>query len=261
MLLRKAGLHTVCESARCPNMAECFSRPTATFMILGDHCTRSCRFCGVTQGKPDRPDPGEAQRVAKAAQTLGLKYTVVTSVTRDDLPDRGAQAFVEVIRELRDKLPGSGVEVLIPDFMGENKSIDQVVDAGPDVFGHNIETVPRLYSTARPEADYRRSLDVIHRARELGSITKSGIMVGLGETYDEIFQVMDDLLDAGCRVLTIGQYLQPSRSCLPVERYLELEEYDVLKKEAGKRGFAEVFSGPLVRSSYLADQVIKGVSD
>jgi len=254
LLLRKAGLHTVCESARCPNMAECFSRPTATFMILGHVCTRACRFCGVQKAMPLPLDEGEPFRLAEAAKKLGLRYVVVTSVTRDDLQDGGSVLFADTVLALRNS-GIQGVELLVPDFKGRTESIDLVIRSSPDVFAHNIETVPRLYDLARPASNYRRSLQVIWYAKKHNPAVKikSGMMLGLGETTDEVDQVMDDLLEAGCQILTIGQYLRPAKQCLPVQRYLDPEEFNDLENKAIEKGFQKVIAGPLVRSSYHAD--------
>ncbi len=258
--LRKSRLHTVCESARCPNMAECFSRPAAAFMIMGHLCARGCRFCAVETGSPGVVDPREPEEVARAAHDLGLKYVVVTSVTRDDLADGGAGHFAEVIRAVGKRLPDSRVEVLTPDFQGKTASVRTVLEAGPDVFNHNVETAPRLYPAVRPRADYRRSLAVLAAASSLagedgsGVVVKSGMMVGLGEDKEEVIQVMMDLAEAGCEVLTIGQYLQPTRNSIKPERYWLPEEYDEMR-EWGERLGLTVFAGPLVRSSYMADRV------
>ena len=253
-LLRTGGLHTVCESARCPNLGECFSLGTATFLILGDRCTRDCAFCAVPHGRPAAPDPGEPYRVAAAAQRLGLDHVVVTSVTRDDLPDGGSGHFARTVVALRRRLPGATVEVLTPDFGGDTAAVERVAASGPHVFNHNLETVPRLYERVRPGADYGRSLAVLAAARRAGPglRTKSGLMVGLGETRDEVAAVFRDLREAGCDMVTVGQYLQPARDRLPVAAYLEPEafaEYEAMAREAG---LAEVHAGPLVRSSYRA---------
>ncbi len=253
--LRRHGVHTVCEEARCPNRGECFSRRTATFLILGDRCTRRCGFCAVDRSSPPaRPEAAEPENVARAAGEMGLEFVVVTSVTRDDLPDGGARQFAETIRALHGLPSRPLVEVLVPDFGGDPAAVDEVLAAGPDVFNHNVETVPRLYATVRPEAVYRRSLDVLRRAAESGRprFVKSGLMVGLGESREELSAVMSDLLDAGCRVLTIGQYLRPTKNSLPVVRYVEPAEFDSFAEEGRRLGFAAVFSGPLIRSSYLA---------
>lgn len=260
-LLREHGLHTVCEEARCPNQGECFSRQTATFMILGDTCTRGCAFCAVTSGQPRPPDPAEPEAIAGAVRQLGLRYTVITSVTRDDLPDGGAAHFAAVIRAVRTNNPEVRIEVLVPDFAGNAAAVQTVLAARPDVFNHNVETVPRLYPQVRPQADYRRSLEVLRLAaagggaRPGGLPVKSGIMAGLGETGEEVAAVMDNLLAAGCQIMTIGQYLQPSRANLPVVRYLEPAEFREWEEMGRAKGFREVFAGPLVRSSYSAGEV------
>jgi lipoic acid synthetase len=252
-LLTDLRIHTVCQAAHCPNLAECFHRGTATFMILGETCTRNCRFCAVPGGTPAPPDPDEPRRVAEAARRLTLEYVVLTSVTRDDLPDGGAEHFAATVRAVREAT-GARVEVLTPDFLGDGAAVDTVLEAGPDVYNHNVETVPRLYGRVRPEADYRRSLGVLERAARSGrSVPKSGLMVGLGETDEELFKVFDDLVSADCRMLTIGQYLQPSGAHLPVDRFVEPAEFDQYRAEALRRGFAWVVSGPFVRSSYCAE--------
>lgn len=253
-LLRDGDLHTVCQEAKCPNQWECFSCRTATFLIMGPRCTRCCRFCAVEHGPSGPPDPNEPSRVAEAALRLGLRYVVITSVTRDDLPDGGAGHFVETIREIRRKLPGARVEVLVPDFQGREQSIRAVVEARPDVLNHNVETVPRLYPSVRPEAVYERSLELLRRVGAIapGLPAKSGLMLGLGETGEEIERTLRDLFDAGCSMLTLGQYLQPSAGHLAVQRFVPPEEFDRWKKTALEMGFAMVASGPFVRSSYHA---------
>jgi lipoic acid synthetase len=253
-LIRNGDLHTVCQEARCPNQWECFSSRTATFLILGSRCTRNCGFCAVDHGSPEMPDPEEPARVAEAAKSMGLRYIVVTSVTRDDLPDGGAGHFAKTIGEIREKIPGAIVEVLIPDFQGDEDTLRKVVDAGPDVLNHNLETVPRLYPSVRPQAIYRRSLDLLRRAAALDSslATKSGLMLGLGETPEEVRQTLKDLRDAGCTMLTLGQYLQPSQQHIEVARYVPPEEFEQWETEAMEMGFRRVASGPLVRSSYHA---------
>jgi lipoic acid synthetase len=249
----KHRLHTVCESACCPNIGECWERRTATFMILGDLCTRNCRFCAVSSGRPFGLDEDEPQRVAQAAARLGLKYAVITSVTRDDLADGGASIFAATAQAIRAAAPDCRIELLVPDFAGSKAALQKVFDAKPDVFGHNLETVPRLYDLVRPQAQYQRSLKVLELARENGLVTKSGIMVGLGETEQEVQEVIRDLAEIGCDILTLGQYLRPSKGHLPVARYYSPEEFAVLKSEAENLGFKAVESGPLVRSSYHAD--------
>ncbi len=256
-LMRERQLHTVCEEARCPNIGECFNAGTATFMILGDVCTRACGFCAVTSGRPQgAPDPLEPLRLAQAVETLGLDYAVITSVQRDDLADGGAGIFAACIRAIRRRTPRCQVEVLIPDFDGNPEALRAVVEARPDVLNHNIESVPRLYRRVRPRGRYERSLDLIRRVKQLEPemTTKSGIMVGLGETAAELEQVMADLRAHDCDLLTIGQYLRPSRKHLPVERYYHPDEFERLA-EAGRRlGFVHVEAGPLVRSSYHAGE-------
>ncbi|EFL49560.1 lipoic acid synthetase [Solidesulfovibrio fructosivorans JJ]] len=247
------GLRTVCRGARCPNIFECFSRGTATFLILGGVCTRGCAFCNITAGRPDPVDPGEPARLAAAVAELKLTHAVVTSVTRDDLPDGGAAHFAATIAALRQACPDTTVEVLTPDFGGDPVALDIVLAARPDVFNHNVETVPRLYPTARAGADYARSLAVLARAAAAGaSVVKSGLMVGLGETREELTAVFDDLARAGCRVVTVGQYLRPSRRNLPVARYVPPDEFDALAALGRDHGIAEMVCAPLVRSSYKA---------
>jgi len=262
-MLRDGKLHTVCQEAQCPNIWECFSCGTATFLILGSRCTRNCRFCAVEQGPLGPPEPEEPGRVAEAAEKMGLQYIVVTSVTRDDLPDGGATQFAESIREIRKRIPVARVEVLIPDFQGDPEALKIVLNAGPDVLNHNMETVSRLYDRVRPQADYRRSLKLLRTSLELAPAipTKSGIMLGLGEANAEIREVLSDLRTAGCRMLTLGQYLQPTRDHLPVERYVEPEEFDQWREVALNMGFTEVSSGPLVRSSYHAQDLFSPSKD
>ena len=259
-MLARNHLHTVCQEARCPNIWECFSKHTATFLILGDRCTRNCRFCAIGHGPMAPPDPGEPERVARAAQILGLDYVVVTSVTRDDLPDGGAHFFAETIRAIVGRLPHTRVEVLIPDFRGDASALRTVLDARPNVLNHNIETVPRLYPMARPQADYRRSLDLLSQAAKTfpDIPVKSGIMLGLGETEKEIEETIRDIYDTGCRLLTLGQYLRPSKDHLPVARYVPPGEFEAWKEWALGIGFKAVFSGPFVRSSYRAKEMLKG---
>jgi len=258
-LLRKHQLHTVCEEARCPNIGECFSAGTATFMILGDECTRSCGFCAVTSGRPQEdPDWREPFRVAKAVRILRLDYAVITSVTRDDQPDGGAGIFADCIRVIRHQSPNCRVEVLIPDFMGNWNALAAVVEARPFVLNHNVETVPRLYARVRPKARYERSLELLRRAKELDRslLTKSGIMVGLGESLEEVLEVMVDLRAAGVDIVTIGQYLRPSLRHLPVERYYAPEEFVPFVGQGHRLGFRHVEAGPLVRSSYHAHRQV-----
>lgn len=253
-LIRSGALHTVCQEARCPNQWECFSHRTATFLILGGRCTRNCLFCAVEHGPSGPPDPGEPARVAEAAATLGLRYVVVTSVTRDDLPDGGAALFAETVTAIRAKIPEVRIEVLIPDFQGDSNALKTVIEARPDVLNHNIETVLRLYPKVRPQAIYERSLELFRRAKKMSPSlpVKSGLMLGLGETEREIRDTLQDLFNAGCTMLTLGQYLQPSNAHLPVERYVPPEEFDSWKSIALSMGFSQVASGPLVRSSYHA---------
>jgi lipoyl synthase len=261
-LLEDGRLHTVCREARCPNRGECFSRGTAAFLILGNCCTRRCRFCAVTQGTPERPDPDERRRVAEAVARMSLDYIVVTSVTRDDLADGGAGFFAETIRSLRARRPLARIEVLIPDFQGDEAALRTVLDALPDVLNHNLETVARLYPEVRPQAMYGRSLDLLRRASALapGMAIKSGLMLGLGERPGEVESALRDLLGAGCQILTLGQYLQPGRDCLPVARYVPPGEFDAWREVALGMGFARVASGPLVRSSYHAEELIGPLS-
>lgn len=257
-LLRERGLASVCEEALCPNLGECFSRGTATFMILGDICTRRCPFCDVAHGRPEPPDPDEPERLAGAIAEMGLHYVVITSVDRDDLRDGGAGHFAACIRAVRTRSPGLKVEVLVPDFRARmDRALARFVgDAVPDVFNHNLETVPRLYRRIRPGADYGWSLELLRRFRESHPRipTKSGLMLGLGETVDEVFEVLRDLRAHGCEMLTLGQYLQPSRDHLAVQRYWAPEEFEVLRQTAADMGFSSVASGALVRSSYHADR-------
>jgi len=255
-MLRARGLHSVCEEARCPNLADCFSRGTVTFMLLGDVCTRACRFCHVATGLGRPVDPAEPRNVAEAARELGLRHVVLTSVNRDDLPDQGSEQFARAIAALRAELPSATVEVLTPDFRGDAACIDRVVDAGPDVYNHNLETVPRLYPRVRIGARYPRSLELLERVKsrpERAVVTKSGLMLGLGETREELFDVLRDLRGAGVDCLTLGQYLRPTLRHLPVDRYLEPDEFAELGDAARALGFRRVDSGPLVRSSFEAD--------
>jgi lipoic acid synthetase len=258
--LRQLNLHTVCESARCPNIHECFHRGAATFMILGNYCTRGCGFCSVPKGNPAkrdmRLDPSEPANVASMAAAMRLKYVVITSVNRDDLDDGGSRHFAETVRAVRAALPEARVEVLTPDFCGDLDAVARVLDAAPHVFNHNMETAPRLYARVRPQADYRQSLDVLAFAkRRSQSLVKSGFMVGLGETSAEVEMLLRDLRAAGTDVATIGQYLQPTRRNLPVAAFIEPAQFDAWRDYALSLGFKAVFSGPLVRSSYMADEV------
>jgi lipoic acid synthetase len=256
-LARDLKLHTVCGSARCPNRTECFSQGTATFMILGNTCTRNCTFCAVKHGSPRDPDPQEADHVVQAVDRLGLRYVVLTSVTRDDLSDGGASQFAQTIRAIRKHDSSIGVEVLIPDLQGSASALKTVVNASPAVLNHNIETVPRLYHEVRPQAEYRRSLDLLSQAKMLNAslLTKSGLMLGLGETRQEVIEVMADLRQAGCDFLTIGQYLQPSLEHHQLVRYVRPEEFEERRIIGEKLGFVSVVSGPLVRSSYHAAEM------
>jgi lipoic acid synthetase len=247
-------LHTVCEEARCPNMGECWNNGTATFMILGDICTRSCGFCAVKTGKPIELDADEPQRVAEAIHMLKIRHAVITSVNRDELFDGGAQIFAETIRQTRDLRPETKIEVLIPDFKGDEFALNIVLDSFPDILNHNVETVPRLYHIVRPQAVYGRSLELLDRAKKRGFITKTGLMLGIGERPDEIVQVMKDLHHIRCDILTLGQYLQPTKDHLPVDRFVHPEEFKNYKELGLSLGFKHVESGPLVRSSYHAEQ-------
>lgn len=253
-LVERENLHTVCESAACPNIGECWGRGTATFMLLGNVCTRSCGFCDVRTGRPLPADPGEPARVARAVAALGLRYAVITSVNRDELPDGGARHWAETIREVARLNPGCGLEALVPDFQGDLDALDIVLRAGPDVLAHNVETVPRLYRRVRPQAVYERSLAVLEHAARRGFTAKSGLMLGLGEQPEEVRGVLRDLVALGCSVVTLGQYLRPSRDHLPVERYVPPAEFGAWKEEGLALGFRHVESGPLVRSSYHADR-------
>ncbi len=250
------GLHTVCQEARCPNIAECWGRRTATFMILGDICTRSCGFCAVKTGKPRFLDLDEPRRVAEAVKKMKLKHAVITSVNRDELPDGGAGIFAETIRQIRVKAPGCRVEVLIPDFKGDVSALKVVVDAKPEILNHNTETVPRLYRSVRPQGKYEWTIKILKAAKEMAMVTKSGLMLGIGETTDEILEVMSDLRQIHVDILTLGQYLQPTKNHLPVDRFVSPDEFAMLKIEGLKMGFVHVESGPLVRSSYHADEQV-----
>jgi lipoic acid synthetase len=256
-LLDELRLETVCENARCPNRPECYSRRTATFMILGNVCTRPCGFCSVTKGEPSALEDDEPARVAEAAHRLGLKHVVITSVTRDDLPDGGADHFRRCILAVRERT-GAAVEVLTPDFLGDLTAVDTVLSAAPEVFNHNMESVPRLYKKVRGRASYQRSLDVLGhvKRRYPKTVTKSGLMLGLGETVDELFEVLADLRTVGCDTLTLGQYLAPTLKHIPVARFVPPDEFDRLAELARKMGFAKVVAGPFVRSSYHADEMV-----
>lgn len=248
------GLHTVCEEARCPNIAECWGRRTATFMILGDVCTRSCGFCAVKTGRPEFLDLDEPRRVAEAVDRMELKHAVVTSVNRDELPDGGAGIFAETIRRIKEKVPGCRIEVLVPDFKGDKKALQIVAAARPEILNHNTETVPRLYRTVRPQGKYAWTIEALRHAKDLGMVTKSGLMLGIGEKTDEILAVMTDLREVEVDILTLGQYLQPTKMHLPVDRFVEPAEFKMLKESGMAMGFRHVESGPLVRSSYHADE-------
>ena len=253
-ILREKQLHTVCEEALCPNIGECFEQRTATFLILGEICTRQCSFCAVNKGIPSILNEEEPRRIAEAAQRMKLQYIVITSVTRDDLPDGGASTYARTIRIIHECIEDCKIEVLIPDFQGNLKSLTTVLNAYPDILNHNIETVPRLYPHVRPMADYMRSLELLRKVREVqpSITTKSGLMLGLGETWSEIIDSMKAIKSAGCDILTLGQYLSPKRNALPIHRYYTPEEFEKLKKEGMRLGFKHVESGPLVRSSYHA---------
>jgi lipoic acid synthetase len=253
-LIGSNKLHTVCEEARCPNMGECWNNGTATFMILGDVCTRSCGFCAVKTGKPFELDADEPRRVAEAVKLLNLRHTVITSVNRDELFDGGAQIFAETIRATRALNPGTTIEVLIPDFKGDEMPLDIVLDAMPDILNHNLETVPRLYSIVRPQARYERSLELLSRAKKRGFVAKTGLMLGIGEMTDEVVSVLQDIRKTNCDIVTLGQYLQPTKEHLPVDRFVHPDEFLFLKNEGLKLGFRHVESGPLVRSSYHAEK-------
>lgn len=258
-LIKDHHLHTVCNEAKCPNQFECYGKGTATFMILGEKCTRNCGFCNVGFGPNGALDQEEPERVAEAVELLGLRYAVITSVTRDDLADGGAHHFAETIRAIRTRRPKSLIEVLIPDLKGDGEALEIILEAAPDVLNHNIETVPRLYSTVRPQAIYRRSLELLARVKERypQMVTKSGLMVGLGETAGELEEVWADLRKSKCDILTMGQYLQPSANHLEVERFVSPEEFVQLEERSGEFGFAGVASGPFVRSSYEAEKLYR----
>ena len=258
-LVAGLGLHTVCQEAICPNMGECWAHRVATFMILGDVCTRGCRYCAVDKGRPPIYDTAEPARVGQAVAAMELRHAVITSVNRDDLPDGGAFIFAETTREIRRQRPDCVVELLIPDFQGSKEALDAVLDARPEILGHNTETVPRLYQKARGGGVYEVSLELLRRVADSGlSTPKTGIMLGLGETDEEIREVLQDALRCGVQILTLGQYLRPSRWHLPVERYYRPEEFEEWRRIGEEMGFAHVVSGPLVRSSYLADRQFEG---
>ncbi|OPH60416.1 lipoyl synthase [Paenibacillus ferrarius] len=262
-MMRSKTLHTVCEEAKCPNIHECWANRTATFMILGDICTRACRFCAVKTGLPTELDLEEPERVADAALQMGLRHCVVTSVARDDLKDGGAMIFAETIKAIRRKLPLCTVEVLIPDFLGREESLITVLEAKPDILNHNMETVERMSDRVRSKAKYRRSLELLERSKRIAPNipTKSSVMIGVGEEWDELLQTMDDLRAVNCDIMTIGQYLQPSTIHLAVAKYYTPEQFAILKEEGMKRGFKHVESGPLVRSSYHAHEQVKAASN
>jgi lipoic acid synthetase len=253
-ILRDRKLHSVCEEARCPNIGECWGHNTATFLILGDICTRGCRFCAISKGKPVLLDPEEPRNVALSVKDLGLQHIVVTSVDRDDLPDGGSAHFAKTVFWIKSLNPGIRVEVLIPDFKGDHRAVETVVQSGIHILNHNVETVPRLYKKVRPGSVYQRSLDVLKAAKRIREdvLTKSGLMLGVGETLDEVMATLSDLREVGCDIVTLGQYLQPSKDQLAVERYVTPDEFAQLKVDADKLGFRHVESGPLVRSSYHA---------
>ncbi|KMQ51259.1 Lipoate synthase [Chitinispirillum alkaliphilum] len=260
-MLQRGSLNTVCSEAKCPNRSECYNQGTATFLIMGTVCTRNCSFCAVTHGTPARIEPDEGKRIATAAAEMELQHVVITSVTRDDLQDGGASCFADVVKRIRELLPDVSVEILVPDFRGDEKALRTVLSGRPHVFNHNLETVPRLYSKVRPQAGYALSLELLRKAGKWGEgvVTKSGIMVGLGESESEVETVMHDLFSAGCSILTIGQYLQPSTLQLKVEEFVTPEQFAKYGKIAREIGFAEVFSAPYVRSSYRAFQSAAGV--
>ncbi|MGC9363724.1 MAG: lipoyl synthase [Fidelibacterota bacterium] len=256
-IVRQNHLYTVCEEAHCPNQGECWRHRTATIMILGRICTRNCRFCAVQPGMPQPPDLAEPERVARAVSLMGLKYAVITSVTRDDLPDYGAEQWAMTIRAIRRQNPHCKIEILIPDFKGDQTALKTVLAEKPDVLGHNLETVRRLYPLARPQADYSQSLAVLENAKALGAVTKTGIMVGLGEADSEIIELMKDARKVQCEIFTAGQYLQPTGKHLPVERFVTPDEFREIENTGSRLGFRGVLAGPLVRSSYHAEQLIQ----
>jgi lipoic acid synthetase len=254
ILVANAGLHTVCEEAQCPNIYDCWERRSATLMILGDVCTRSCGFCAVKTGRPPIYDEGEPFRVAEAVKTMGLRHAVITSVDRDELADGGAAIWAETIRQIHQLVRECTIEVLVPDFKGVERDIQKVIDADPEIFAHNLETVPRLYPSVRPQASYRQSLNVLSYAHMRGMRVKAGIMVGIGETEEEVFSLLADAVETGCAIFTIGQYLQPTRKHLPVDRYVHPDEFARYREVGLSLGFKVVEAGPLVRSSYHADE-------
>jgi lipoic acid synthetase len=258
-MMRTLGLNSVCEEAHCPNIGECWDSGTATFLIMGDRCTRNCPYCAIAHGRPDDLDEDEPRRVAEMIEQLQLRHVVITSVDRDDLPDGGARIFAWVIEEIRDRLPSCSIEVLTPDFRGMPEAIERVMAARPEIFNHNMETTRRLHRTARPGGRYDRSLDVLRMARGLdsGVLIKTGIMLGLGENGDDVREFMDDALEAGVQILTVGQYLRPSERHLPIDRYVSPEEFAAWKERGEEMGFLHVESGPLVRSSYHAREQVE----
>ena len=256
-ILKHNCLNTVCENARCPNKNECYTKNTATFLIMGNNCTRNCRYCNISCNRPEPLDPQEPKHIAKAVKDLGLKYAVITSVTRDDLPDGGAQHFANCIYEIRKISPDVKIEILTPDFKNKKEALDIIINAHPDVFNHNIETVRAVFKTARPQGNYDTSLDVLKYIKQNSDIqTKSGMMIGLGETFAQVKETIEDLYSVGCDILTIGQYIQPSKEHLPVAKYYNLEEYEELKKLAASIGIKNYQIGPLVRSSYNAASLV-----
>lgn len=258
-ILDRGALHTVCEEARCPNLGECFSQGTATFLILGEVCTRNCRFCAIKHGIPSPPDEDEPQRIVEAVKEMGIRYAVITSVTRDDLPDGGASAFSQTIKLIKKIDPHLKIEVLIPDFKGDPSALEQVLNASPDVLNHNVETISRLYPYVRPQAEYQRSLLLLKESKKSHPhiFTKSGFMLGLGETKSEVLELLQDLRNAGCDFLTIGQYLQPRPDRLPVLEFIPPEEFEEYKKKGEEMGFRAVASGPFVRSSFNAFEMFE----
>ena len=262
-MLRSLNLHSVCEEANCPNRMECFEKKTATFMILGKHCTRNCTFCNVDKQKPGQVDENEPLNIAEAIKKMGMKHVVITSVTRDDLPDGGAGHFAKVIREIGNLNQGITVEVLIPDFQGDEEALKKVIDEKPDILNHNIETIPRLYPEVRPKAVYERSLELLQKAKQIDpkTITKSGIMVGLGETFDEVIQTFKDLRAVGCDLLTVGQYLAPSKQHHEVVEYIHPDTFAAYKAQALELGFKYVASDPFVRSSYNAFEAMNSLGE
>ena len=257
-IMRSHRLHTVCEEARCPNMGECWNAGTATFMILGDICTRSCGFCAVKTGRPDYGlDWDEPRRVVEAVQLMNVRHAVITSVNRDERTDGGAPIFAETIRLIHERVPRCTVEVLIPDFKGSEEALNIVLEAKPEILNHNLETVPRLYRTVRPQANYRQSLEVLERSKKSGAVTKTGLMLGIGERTDEVLEVLKDIRATNADIVTLGQYLQPTKEHLPIDRYVHPDEFAMLKKFGTELGFRHVESGPLVRSSYHAEQHVR----